>query len=644
MLTEILLDLLDLINEILTAAIVIVATSLLLYNLTRNLKNRVARTSGILLACVTATFIGDVFISLQPNLDAFEIILRLQWIGIAFVPAATFHLSDALLATTGLPSRGRRTRAVRLLYVTGGLFLLMAAFTDELIKTVPYSERVSLEAGSIFFVYIAYFLVADGVALFNVQRARQRCLTRDTRRRMGYLQAAVLTPALGIFPYSVLLGPGQEVSLAALLLVNIANFVVIMMLLFLAYPLSFFGSHVPDRVVKTELLNFILRGPMTALLVLVVIILTTQATLVVGLKGQSFMLFATVATVLLWQWAIAIGLPTLERKLIYFDEDNNQISKLDSLSRRLLTLTDLTQLLEAILASSCDYLRVNTAFVVAFRQQQPEIIASIGASLPTEEWLQEQVETLQTLLHLENQKGRLLIHEWHSYWIVPLYSTRLGNEETKYPAGFMSIQARSPQIDLSKDEYDVFANYVRRVSQTLDDIIIQSEIYGILEGLLPQITTTRSRADELGYRHGYDPIVFKSNGIQDRDQFIEQVRSALRHYWGGPGLSNSRLIELHVVQQALEDNDNNPVKTLRAILQAAIENLRPEGERKFTTPEWTLYNILQMRFIESQKVRTVARRLAISEADLYRKQRIAIEAVADNIIETEQALTKSTQS
>jgi hypothetical protein len=48
-----------------------------------------------------------------------------------------------------------------------------------------------------------------------------------------------------------------------------------------------------------------------------------------------------------------------------------------------------------------------------------------------------------------------------------------------------------------------------------------------------------------------------------------------------------------------------------------------------------LYNILEMKFMEGRKVREIALRLAMSEADLYRKQRVAIEAVASAILEME---------
>jgi hypothetical protein len=41
--------------------------------------------------------------------------------------------------------------------------------------------------------------------------------------------------------------------------------------------------------------------------------------------------------------------------------------------------------------------------------------------------------------------------------------------------------------------------------------------------------------------------------------------------------------------------------------------------------------------MEGRKVREVALRLAMSEADLYRKQRVAVEAVANAILEMEQS-------
>src|SRR5690606_707663 len=105
--------------------------------------------------------------------------------------------------------------------------------------------------------------------------------------------------------------------------------------------------------------------------------------------------------------------------------------------------------------------------------------------------------------------------------------------------------------------------------------------------------------------------------------------------------TDNELLKLNIVWCEMEGaNDNNPVRALRTVLAQAIENLKPEGQRSLTTTEWILYNILEMRFLQGRKVRDVALRLAMSESDLYRKQRIAIEEVARQIAEMERNSTQ----
>ena len=639
---ESLIPLLNTVNETLASGIIIIAASILLYNITRNLKNRVARSSAILLGCVTMAYLSDVFIALGPGARAYEVALRMQWIGIAFMPAAMFHLADALLATTGLPSRGRRKRVLRAMYLMSAGFLLAAAFTNLLVQPVAVrpdvlnGERaVSLRGGVLFPAYVAYFIAAVISAFLFTQRARQRCLTRNTRRRMGYLQFAMLTPALGIFPFSVLLGPGEEFSLIGLMLVNIANIVMILMLLFLAYQLSLFGSDIPDRVVKTELMRFILRGPATGLLVLGTYVITTPAASIFGLPGQSFTPFAIVAVVLMWQWGVALALPHLERRLVYGGDEDAQLEKLQDLSQRLLTRGDLLQLLEAVLAATCDYLRVSTAFAVAPGENGLELVSAVGPTRPTPMLLNDEADALRTLFN-NRSPDELHVYGWGAYWLVPLAVDEPSGENGERLT-FIGIQARSTGIDLTPDERAVLHTLARRAAQTLEDMALQAEILAALEGLLPQISTTRANAAQVEYRPGRAPVVMLEHPMPDRELFMEQVRAALRHYWGGPGLAESRLLELAIVRDALPEHDNNPSKTLRAILQTAIERQRPAGERKPMSPEWTLYNILEMRFLKGQKVKEVATRLALSEADLYRKQRAAIDAVANTLYGMEEA-------
>ncbi|MGQ9910043.1 MAG: histidine kinase N-terminal 7TM domain-containing protein [Candidatus Flexifilum sp.] len=647
---------LDLINETLAAAIVIIAASLLLYNLSRNLHDRVARTSALVLACVTVTYIGDVFMSLGPGLSATMVAIRFQWIGIAFMPVALIHLSDALLATTGLPSRGRRKRIIRILYVISAVFLAAALFTDHLIHPVPTRSPyftgplASTVGGVLFPLYVIYFLISALFAFINVQRARLRCLTRNTRRRMGYLQFALLTPAIGIFPFSVILGPGEEFSLIGLFLVNAANIVVILMLLFLAYPLSFFGSRQPDRVVKLELLRFLLRGPGTGLLALVTVLFTTSATRILGVPGQSFTPFAVVAVVLFWQWMVALSLPWLEKRLVYAGEDIERLQQVQELSDRLLARSDLIQLLEAILAAACDYLRVSSAFIGQFRngggESKADVICTVGPIQPSVSDLEQQAAQIQDRLASRTRSnndsiGRYSPLSWNTFWLTPLFDQRTGN-----PIGVLGVQARAAEINLTDDEYMMLAVFARRAARTLSDLVLQTDILASLEGLVPQLQITRGNTEQIEFKVGRSnaaialppaAIEIEDSPIKAGDQFKEQVWAALRHYWGGPGLNNSRLLELRVVQSALPEHDNNPARALRAVLNEAIESLRPPGERKLTSPEWTLYNILEMRFLKGMKVKEVFPKISLSESDFYRKQTVAIQAVADRLAEMENA-------
>ncbi len=126
--------------------------------------------------------------------------------------------------------------------------------------------------------------------------------------------------------------------------------------------------------------------------------------------------------------------------------------------------------------------------------------------------------------------------------------------------------------------------------------------------------------------------------IEMSSELATQVKDALTHFWGGPKLSDSPLAQLDIVREEAKKGTQTPANALRAVLKTAIDRVKPAGERKFTG-EWVLYNILEMKFIQGKKVREVAFRLAVSEADLYRKQRVAIEAVAKEMMEMEKQLT-----
>jgi len=94
-----LLSILQTLNQLLEAGISITAFSLLLYALTFNLKDKVARSSAFIMACVVIVFVGESVAGVVSNLAWVERWYQIQWIGIIFLPSAYVLLSDAVLAT-----------------------------------------------------------------------------------------------------------------------------------------------------------------------------------------------------------------------------------------------------------------------------------------------------------------------------------------------------------------------------------------------------------------------------------------------------------------------------------------------------------------------------------------------------------------
>jgi len=636
--SELIIAFLQTTNEILAAGIVIISTSLLLYNITRNRNNRIARSSGILLGTVMSAYLVDVFISLGPDTTIGMAAGRLQWLGLAYIPAALFHLSDALLETTGLPSRGRRRMVTRLLYFLSTLFFIGATMGDTVAIPIITPLGATVQAQPLFIIYVAYFITALIVTFINVQRARKRCLTDSTRRRMAYLQVAILTPAIGMFPYSALFTPNDDLSLLIQILVIATSIVVIMMLIFLSYPLSFFGSDVPDRVVRVELLRFLLHGPGTGILAVTVILATRRATAILTLPGEDFMLFGVVAVVMCWQWFIAIALPFIERWLVYSGEDDEQLTKLHDLTDRILTRGDMVQLISATLEAICDYLRTKVAFVAILNEDVIDVVSIIGVKDTSglETQLGEDFAAVMALLAQSDRiAGRSAFCDWKTYFIVPLYSRRVNGDAQASVIGIMGIVADTNPVQIiDTEDTELLYNYVQRIEQTLDDMLLQAEVMAALEGLLPQFNINRKRAAEVSYRHGRSGVV-PLQSLPTGEEIYEQVRAALKHYWGGTGIARSRLLNLNVVQQEMIEADT-PIHALRNVLHKALERLQPaEIPRSMMSAEWTLYNIVNLRFVEGKRVRDVARRMSLSEADLFRKQRMAIQAVADSILEME---------
>ena len=633
--------LLELINVVLSSGIVIVSFALLLYLLIYNPRNEIARSFAALLACVLVTYFVDLALFNTQDIEAAQPWLRIQWIGIAFTPAAYLNFSNALLNTTGDRSK-LRDGAVRVSYLLSALLLLCVTSTDLIARGVTLTHHAAhLLPGPLFPVFVLYFCAAVGWGAVNVLHARRRCLTSTSRRRMTYMVAAFAAPAAGVFPYLLLAGWSATAPGGVLwLMLVLGNVGVGLMLMLLSYSVTAFGALTPDRIAKHRLVHFLLRGPLVATLVVLVIIITFQAEGWLGLPSRRLMLFGVVGAILLMQLGIEVAKPLIDRAL--YRQDQPEIEWIQQLSNRLLTTTDLHQFLENVLTALCDMLRVETAFVAVIDGGEPHLEVTCGklesdmvSGLPLEAWQASLQETNELPIEAEvtadserdiRRYGELFV--WDGYWLAPLRTIK--DHDTVL--GVVGIAARSPEPELSEEEQEGVEALLAQAAVALEDRRLQQGIFSALERIIPEIEDIQRRR---GIVHYVGEQALSGFSMVESSDFRQWVRDALKHYWGGPKLTTSPLMALQVVERATQEQEGNAMMGLRSVLRQAIERMRPEGERKMTAPAWLLYNILELKFLQGLKVREVAQRLAMSESDLYRKQRIAIKAAAQMLAEME---------
>jgi hypothetical protein len=630
-------------NLILSSATVILSFALLVYVLGHNLLSNVGRSFAALLACLTVVYACDVAIGRATLAVAAEPWLRVQWLGIAFLPAAYLHFSHALLSSTNVRSRALEGGVIGS-YVLACLLVALALFTDLLVTAGTNAPPIAhLVPGLLFPVFVLFFAVTATWGLANVYRARKRCLTPAARRRMNYLSIAFIAPAIGAFPFLILVSIPHLVTPAiVLVLAALGNLLVGFMLIVLTYTVAYYGVLTPDRAVRQSLVYYLLRGPVVGTLVVVLILTIPDTPQVLGLPRDVVLIGAIVATIILMQVVIHLARPVIDRVIYWHDRD--EVAWLAEIDRHLMTSTDLRQVLENILVALCEALRTPAGFVAvpAGSDEEVQVEAVVG---PREAAL-DFVHSLEFRSALDSSGPHVPANGNGHAAPLPEYS-QVGNTwlfplRARSDAALLGWVGLATERDTGDADGQAVARHratvlalLRQASKALEDRQVQQDVFGAVRRILPEMERMQALRSVVQYP-GSDPLPqLNPDSLLDQPDFERWVRDALNHYWGGPKLTNSPLLRLHVVADTLAENDNNPARALRSVLKRAIELQRPDGDRKLTATEWLLYNILDMKFVQGERVRDIAARLAMSESDLYRKQRVAITEVAKTLADME---------
>jgi hypothetical protein len=637
-------------NLILASANVIIGFSLLAYILTNNFRSPVARAFSALLTFVIVVYVGDILVANVVSPPSTLLWLRFQWLGIAFVPAACFHFSDALLQTTNAVSPARRL-AVTACYALGLVFFVLAAATDLVVQDGVTRDLIShLAPGPYFGVFTAYYFVTVLAAVFNVFRARQRCLTSTSRRRMTYLTIAIIAPGFGVFPFLLVATMSRYLSPNTVFgLSLVGNVGIGLMTVLSAYTVAYQGVFMPDRVIKHSLIHYLLRGPLVGSVVIFLMLVIPKVEGILGLPRDTVLIFAVIMGIVLLQVLINLAKPYIDR--VIYRKDREQVAWIQQLDSRLLTSTDLEQLLENVLIALCDLLRAHSGFVVAMEEGALKIQVLCGPREAARRFLKEcdwqdlvssfERNSVQREAPTSVREGRILssvrrgelrnedFKQRNGYWLLPLRG-----KDQESTLGILGVEAKDGAPALTLEELTTVAGFVGQAELALEDMHLQQDVFEALRQIVPEIEEIQRWRSAPFYPAPARLERLESNPVYAPD-FAKVVRDALRHYWGGPGLVESPLMRTRLVRQAVQENEGVPARGLRAVLTEAIERLKPEGERSMTASEWVVYNILEAKFVQGRPIREIADRMAISESDFYRKQRAAIEQLAKTLIAME---------
>ncbi len=622
-----------------TSIVAIVAYSLLAYAIAYNVRSEVARRFAYITLCVLVVAAIDIILIRTSDPVLATTWLRLQWIGIAFLPASYYGFASSVLRATQVVPRYRNLVGIGL-GMTGLLIAAGALFTDWVVAPAHIPARLHyMEAGPLFWIFTGAFLLSLGSAIHDVLLARNRCLTGISRRRVTYLLWGFVAPAMGSFPYLMIIGgQGAQAETTVLLLSIMINIAVGPLLGFMVLSVAYYGVRLPDRVVRYRLFQFLFRGPVIASLVILAMQALPKVEQILGLP-RDMVVFAVVTGVIVsGQLALSFSKPILDY-LIYRD-DAQEITWIRELDRRLLTPIDIQQFMENHLTALCEFLQARRGFVAGVSNTRLLVEATVGdwddpdSIMTGPAWTQ----LLQTLLaetrHRQDQPEPVVMDRLHLW---PLYGHTNNDKAQTVFLGIMGVEVGARATVFDSRQTAVLQSMRSTMTEALWDRQLQLNVLNGLRHLIPDIEKIQGLRSQVPYSSPAGasiPDLLVPDEPSDPN-FTSWVRDALRDFWGGPRLTRSPLIQLKVVETSLEKTNGNPSHALRLVLGDAIERMRPKEGTELGHLDSLLYQIMEMRFIQGKKVRDIARMLAMSESDLYRKQRVAIDHVASIIQDME---------
>ena len=614
-------------SEVLTAAVAMTAFSVLLFSLRFLLrKQKLAIALVPLLICITAIYSADALETMAEGRDAKLIWQMIHWTGFIFLPAGCAAFSMVLLEMTGKEIRGwlRGFTGVNILLSILFVGLLWTGKLFDGIRIITNIGTTMIHNGMTFRFWI-YFAVSLSATVWILGSAFSRTRTQTSRRRMIYLIVGLLGIVIGSFPL-LLFGSGMLISQYPLVfwtLSVIGNAIVTLMVLLLGYAVATFSVSWSDRLTRLRLIEWILRGPVTASLTLWLVTMINRSQGKFGLNIDGLSTLATVVSIIMLEYLISLLVPRIERgSLVGLGSEDYTIFR--EFQGMMVFKPELETYLEALTGALCDRFQARDGFFAVMDETgtfDPVVCTGESSWLDLENLLRKFPETF-------SENGN------RPYWdeigvIIPLFNH---DEQMDTFLGVLGL-ADVPADLMSNGYLNVLDDALEKARTVLWQRRYLTAAWRVLRSRTVQSENSSFRTGSVLDQGA----LLTESGTPELDEVSVWVKDALTHYWGGPKLSDNPLLQWKIVKMAAEEANENDVNGLRAVLKKALEELRPEGERS-AGGEWMLYNLIDLKFFEKQKVRDIVRRLSMSEADFYRKQKVAVETLAKEIIRMENSV------
>jgi CheY-like chemotaxis protein len=115
--------------------------------------------------------------------------------------------------------------------------------------------------------------------------------------------------------------------------------------------------------------------------------------------------------------------------------------------------------------------------------------------------------------------------------------------------------------------------------------------------------------------------------VSEQVAFEKHTHDALAHLYDLPYLQD------HPIARGLTGGAESPGRVLRRLILEAIQDLKPLPDSPNDSWAAGRYQFLYLRYIKGHSIEQIARELCLSERQLYRRQREALEAVASTLRE-----------